>query len=298
MKIIVTGGCGFIGSHIVDRLINDGNEVIVIDDESSVVNEQFYYNDKATYHKIDIADYDKVRPIFDNVDYVYHLAAKSRVQLTIQNPLKTIHTNSYGTAVLLECSREANVKRFIYSSTSSAYGLKNLSPLNEEMHPDCLSPYSVGKVSGEMLCKVYSDLYNLKTVIFRYFNVYGPREPLRGQYAPVIGLFLKKHINNEPLTIIGDGKQRRDFTHVNDAVEANILAMTADLKDQYGTVFNIGSGKNYSILELTEMISNNVEYLPPRPAEAQITLADNSKARKYLNWNPKMDLQQYIKENV
>jgi UDP-glucose 4-epimerase len=300
MKSIVTGGAGFIGSHLVDRLCELGHEVIVIDNESSTVHESFWYNPTVkynnNYYKYDIADYDRIRPLFDGVDYVFHLAAESRIQPAIENPLLCFRTNSFGTAVILQCAREAGVKKVMYSSTSSAYGLKNEPPLEESMPNDCLNPYSVAKTSGEEACKMYTKLFGLPTVIFRYFNVYGPREPLKGPYAPVVGLFIRQHKAGEPLTIVGDGLQRRDFTHVDDVVDANILAMQKDV--QYGTTYNIGTGKNNSVLELAKMISDTVKFIPPRPAEARITLANNTKAKTILGWNPKKEIHEYIRENL
>jgi UDP-glucose 4-epimerase len=301
MKSIVTGGAGFIGSHIVDKLCELGHEVIVIDNETSTVHENFWYNPTVkynnNYYKYDIADYDKIRPLFEGVDYVFHLAAESRIQPAIDNPLLCFRTNSFGTAVILQCAREAGVKRVMYSSTSSAYGLKNTPPLEETMPNDCLNPYSVAKTSGEEACKMYSKLFGLDTVIFRYFNVYGAREPLKGPYAPVVGLFIRQAKAGEPLTIVGDGLQRRDFTHVDDVVDANILAMRCD-KIIAGQTFNIGTGKNHSVLELAKMISNLIKFIPPRPAEARETLANNSKAKSVLGWNSKKQIEDYIRENL
>jgi len=296
MKSLVTGGAGFIGSHIVDKLLELGHTVVIIDNESSKVHEHFYYNLKAEYHKFDIADYENTKELYSGVDYVFHCAAESRIQPTILNPLLTIRTNTLGTGTVLQCAREAGVKKVIYSSTSSGYGLKNTPPLSEVMPDDCLNPYSVSKVSGEKLCSMYTKLFGLKTVIFRYFNVYGPREPLRGPYAPVVGLFIRQHRVGEPLTIVPDGSQRRDFTHVDDVVEANILAMSKDDHDHYGEIFNVGTGKNYSVLELAAMISDNTKMIQPRLGEAYITLADNSKLRDVFGWKPTKDLEIYIKE--
>lgn len=297
MKSIVTGGSGFIGSHIVDKLIELGHEVDVIDNESSEVHEEFYYNPKATYHKLDIAHYNATRHLYNGVDYVFHLAAESRIQPAIANPLLCVFTNTYGTTVVLQCAREAGVKKVIYSSTSSAYGRKNSPPLGEYMPDDCLNPYSVAKSSGEKLCKMYNDLFGLKTITFRYFNVYGPREPLKGPYAPVVGLFLRQRKAGQPLTIVGDGNQRRDFTHVDDVVKANILMMDYD-GEMHGTVFNVGTGKNYSINELAAMISDNVTFIPPRIGEAQETLADITKICSQINWSPTKSIVKYIEENV
>ena len=297
MKCLITGGAGFIGSHIVDALIEKGHEVVVIDNESSEVHDHFYFNDKATYHKLDIADYQATRSVYDGVDYVFHCAAESRIQPAILNPLLAIRTNTLGTGTVLQCSREAGVKKVMYSSTSSGYGLVNEPPLEETMPDDCLNPYSVSKVSGEKLCKMYNDLFGVKTVIFRYFNVYGHREPLKGPYAPVVGLFLRQHRAGQPLTIVPDGTQRRDFTHVEDVVQANLLAMEVD-HEHYGEVFNVGTGTNHSVLELADMISDNTVEVEARIGEAYITLANNQKIRDVLGWSPTKHIGDYVKEEL
>lgn len=295
MKSLVTGGAGFIGSNIVDRLLELGHEVVVIDNESSEAHEVFYWNEMAVNNKIDICDYESIRPLFDGVDYVFHLAAEARIQPAILNPLKAVKTNSLGTATVLQCAREAGVKRVVYSSTSSAYGFNTI-PNHEDQPDDCLNPYSVSKVGGEKLCSMYTDLFNLDTIILRYFNVYGPREPMRGQYAPVIGIFRRQKENNEALTVVGDGDQRRDFTHIYDVVNANILAATEDVdKKFFGTVFNIGTGKNYSVNEIAQMYNHNVTNIPPRVGESKETLANNEKAKKLLGWSPQQSLEEWIK---
>jgi len=297
MKCLVTGGAGFIGSHIVDKLIEKGHEVVVVDNESSEVHDHFYFNDKATYHKLDIADYQATRSVYDGVDYVFHCAAESRIQPAILNPLLAIRTNTLGTGTVLQCSREASVKKIMYSSTSSGYGLVNEPPLEETMPDDCLNPYSVSKVSGEKLCKMYNDLFGVKTVIFRYFNVYGHREPLKGPYAPVVGLFLRQHRAGQPFTIVPDGTQRRDFTHVEDVVQANLLAMEVN-HEHYGEVFNVGTGTNHSVLELAAMISDNTVEVEERMGEAYITLANNQKIRDILGWAPTKHIGDYVKEEM
>ena len=303
MKVIVTGGAGFIGSHIVDRLIEDGHTVIVIDNESAECHNQFYYNDKAHNYKFDICDYENIRPLFDGVDYVFHLAAEARIQPSLTNPLLTVRTNSLGTTTVLQCAREAGVKRVIYSSTSSAYGRKHYlnnfwwKGLSEDMEDDCLTPYSVSKVSGEKMCKMYSKLFGLDTAILRYFNVYGEREPTKGQYAPVIGLFLRQVSQGNPMTIVGDGEQRRDFTYIKDVVDANILCMKCE-GELNGEMFNIGTGKNYSINEIADMIGGGnykVEFIPERKGESRVTLANRSKAENILGWFPKRDLEGYLR---
>jgi len=291
MKCIVTGGSGFIGSHLVDRLVQEGADVYVIDNESATTHDGFYYHEDAYYFKYDIRNYNDIRPIFDDADYVFHLAAESRIQPCIENPLMAVETNTLGTATVLQCAREAGVKKVIYSSTSSAYGLKNKPPQVETMYEDCLNPYSVSKVAGEKLCKMYNDLFGLQTITFRYFNVYGPREPLRGPYAPVVGLFLRQKKANEPLTVVGDGLQTRDFTHVSDVVEANISAMKSDC---HGEIMNVGTGRNISILELAKLISDNITHIDARPGEARNTQANNTKIRALLGWSPKVKLEDYL----
>jgi UDP-glucose 4-epimerase len=298
MKSLVTGGAGFIGSHIVDKLIDLGHEVVVIDNEVSQVHDHFYYNKKAIYYKIDIAEYELTKDLYIGVDYVFHCAAESRIQPTILNPLGAVRTNTLGTATVLQCSREAGVKKVMYSSTSSGYGLKNEPPLSENMPDDCLNPYSVSKIAGEKLCSMYNKLFGVKTIIFRYFNVYGPREPLRGPYAPVVGLFLKQHAAGEDLTIVPDGTQRRDFTHVDDVVSANILAMQVDEHNHYGEVFNVGTGTNHSVLELAALISDKTKMIEPRLGEAYVTLADNTKLKSIFGWKSSKKIEDYIKEKL
>lgn len=294
MKSLVTGGAGFIGSNLVDKLLDLGHEVIVIDNEYSEAHEQFYWNDKAQNYKYDIRDYEKTRPLYDGVDYVFHVAAEARIQPAILNPIEAVSINAVGTCTVLQCSREAGVKRVMYSSTSSAYG-KN-EPANVETQPDdCLNPYSVSKVSGEKLCKMYTELYGLPTIIFRYFNVYGERQPLRGQYAPVIGIFLRQRAAGEPLTIIGNGSQRRDFTHVSDVVSANILAATTDVSDEsFGQVYNVGTGTNYSINQIARMYNHFTVNIPPRPGETTLSLANNRKIKTTFGWEPKTNLKEWI----
>jgi len=296
MKSLVTGGAGFIGSHLVDKLLELGHEVVVIDNEYADCHEQFYWNEKAQNYKYDIRDYENTRPLYEGVDYVFHTAAEARIQPAILNPIEAVSINCVGTVTVLQCAREAGVKKVMYSSTSSGYGFNE--PPNEETQiDDCLNPYSVSKVSGEKLCSMYTKLFGLKTVIFRYFNVYGERSPLRGQYAPVIGIFLRQRGDNESLTIVGDGEQRRDFTHVSDVVQANILAATVDAdKEVYGLVYNVGNGVNYSINEIADSISDNQVNIPPRVGESRITLANNSRLKTTFGWEPKVNLMEWISE--
>ena len=296
MKSLVTGGAGFIGSHIVDKLLEMGHEVVVIDNESAESNEEFYWNDKAQNHKYDIRDYENTRPLYEGVDYVFHTAAESRIQPAILNPIEAVSVNCVGTVTVLQCAREAGVQKVVYSSSSSGYGT-NQPPNIEYQCDDCLNPYSVSKVAGEKLCKMYYDLFGLKTVIFRYFNVYGERQPLKGQYAPVIGIFLRQRADGEALTIVGDGEQRRDFTHVSDVVSANILAATKEVSNKnYGQLYNVGSGVNYTINQIADFISDNHVNIPPRIGESRATLANNQKLRKKFRWEPKVNLMDWISE--
>lgn len=296
MKSLVTGGAGFIGSNLVDKLLELGHEVIVIDNEYSDVHDQFYWRQVSKNYTYDIRDYENTRPLYDGVDYVFHLAAEARIQPAILNPIEAVSINAVGTCTVLQCAREAGVKRVVYSSTSSAYGRNE--PANVETQvDDCLNPYSVSKVSGEKLCKMYTELYGLPTIIFRYFNVYGERQPLRGQYAPVVGIFLRQRANGEPLTIIGDGNQRRDFTYVGDVVNANILAATTEVdSDAFGQVYNVGTGINYSINQIARMISNNTINIVPRPGETRLSLANNQKMKRTFNWQPQVKLEDWIKK--
>jgi len=297
MKSLVTGGAGFIGSHLVDKLLEIGHEVVVIDNESAESNNEFHWNSDAQNYKYDICDYEKTKELYDGVDYVFHLAAEARIQPAIKNPLLAVKTNVLGTATVLQCSRESGVKKVIYSSSSSGYG-HNETPNNENQLDDCLNPYSVSKISGEKLCSMYTKLFGLKTVIFRYFNVYGERQPLKGQYAPVVGIFLRQRSEGNPLTIIGDGEQRRDFTHVSDVINANILAATVNVEDYYyGQLYNVGPGKNYSINEIANVISDNQINIEPRMGEARETLANNNKIKSVFGWYPKVNLIDWIENN-
>lgn len=295
-KVIVTGGAGFIGSNLVDELLAKNFHVIVIDNEFSDAHEQFYWNSKAENYKYDIRDYEKIEPLFRGVKFVFHLAAEARIQPSIISPLTAVDVNVVGTCNVLQAARVNNVDRVIYSSTSSAYGLKNKPPLKEDMQNDCLNPYSVSKVAGESLCKMYTNLFGLKTITFRYFNVYGERQPTKGQYAPVIGLFIRQNLANQPMTVVGDGLQTRDYTHVSDVVAANIAA--SNCLEGFGEIYNIGCGKQYSVLDLVEMINGEHIHIPPRIGESRNTEADISKSKKVLKWSPKIKLEDWLKTTL
>ena len=295
MISLVTGGAGFIGSNLVDYLLSKGHQVVCIDNESAECNDKFYWNDKAWNINADITDYKVMRNAFTNVDYVFHLAAEARLQPAIKNPIEAVYKNCVGTTTVLQCAREAGVKRVVYSSTSSGYG-NNSSPNIETQPDDCLNPYSASKVAAEKFCKMYSDLYGLETVVLRYFNVFGERSPTRGQYAPVIGIFQRQRDAEEPLTIVGDGTQRRDFIYVGDVARANELAaLMPGVKDHLGHVVNVGSGVNYSVQEIADAISDNQTYIPKRDGEMETTWSNIDKVNKVIGWRPEVDVLEWIK---
>jgi UDP-glucose 4-epimerase len=294
---LVTGGAGFIGSNVVDALLRQNHSVVVVDDESATSNTQFY-RPKGNYYKVDICDYPAMDNIFKRHEptCILHLAAKARIQPSIQNPEATINTNMMGTLNLLKLGHKYGANRLVLSSTSAVYGLKNVPPLKEDMPRQCLNPYSISKASAEDLCTFYYKVHGFKTIILRYFNVFGPRQPLKGDYAPVVGLFLRQREAGTPLTIVGDGSQTRDFTHVTDVVAANILASTT-FANVFGSAVNIGSGESCSVLQLAKMLDCPYEFIPARPGEMQDTRADITKGRQLLEWSPTLDIEQYIHDN-
>ena len=295
IKSLVTGGAGFIGSNLVDHLLSKGHQVVCVDNESAECNDKFYWNPKAINVKGDVTDYKFMKNVFSHTDYVFHLAAEARLQPAIKNPIEAVYKNCVGTTTVLQCAREAGVKRVVYSSTSSGYGF-NPSPNIETQPDDCLNPYSASKVAAEKFCKMYSDLYGLETVVLRYFNVFGERSPTRGQYAPVIGIFQRQRDAGEPLTIVGDGTQRRDFIYVGDVARANELAaLMPGVKDHLGQVFNVGSGINYSVQEIADAISDNQTYIPKRDGEMETTWSNIDKVNKVIGWKPEVDVLEWIK---
>ena len=287
---LVTGGCGFIGGHIVDRLVSMSHNVTVIDDLSAPENETFHYNEKARYFKQDISKSD-CSSLFQGIDCVFHLAARSRIQPTIGNPSECFEVNVIGTQRILEWCRTYSVKKVVYSGTSSLYGHQNIIPFTPAMSPDCLNPYSMSKWMGEQVCKLYYQLYGIESIVLRYFNVFGPREPIKGVYAPVIGLFKRQVKSGMPMTIVGDGSQRRDFTYIDDVVDANMSALVADVR--FG-IYNVGTGKNYSINEIADMVGKEKIYIHERPAEVKETLADINLTLQDLGWSPSIDISKII----
>ena len=295
---LITGGAGFIGSNLADELLKMGHKVTVVDNEYSDAHDQFYWNENTYNVNCDIRDYKTLKNCMHGVDYVFHFAAEARIQPAIKNPIEAVSINSLGTCTVLQCAREAGVKKVMYSSTSAGYGL-NPYPNVETQPDDCLNPYSVSKIAGEKLCKMYTDLFDLPTVVFRYFNVYGERAPRKGQYAPVIGIFQRQKEAGEPLTIVGDGEQRRDFVYVKDVARANIMAAISNPDPEaYGQVYNVGSGVNLSVNDIASFISDDVVYIPPRIGEARNSLANIDKIEKTFAWKPQMSVEEWIKGHV
>lgn len=295
-KCLVTGGAGFIGSVLVDKLIELGNKVICIDNESAK-NEIFYWNSKASNIKENILKFEKINRYFQDVDFVFHLAAESRITNAIENPTHTYEINLIGTENILKSCLIHNVKRFVLSSTSSVYGL-NKAPNVETDSFDCLNPYSLSKLFSEQLSNYYNKNFNLPVTILRYFNVFGARAPSNGQYAPVTGIFMKQFKQNKSLTIVGDGSSLRDFVHVDDVVKANIMFIDQKQKIEFNDTFNVGSGENISVKSIADMISNNQIFVPPRSGEAKITLANIEKIKKITGWKPSISISKWISDNI
>lgn len=284
MRCIVTGGAGFVGSNLVDKLIEQGNEVIVIDNFNT--GKESNLNPKAKlWRKRDGAGGDICTFFVQGndvpkgpIDVVFHLAALARIQPSFKNPVGTYDANSTGTIVALEIARKYNA-RLVYAGSSSVY------------HDSFANPYSYTKWLGEQHCKLYNKLYEVPVAIARFFNVYGPRQIEKGNMATVIGIFERQYRKGEPLTVTGDGKKRRDFTHVSDIVNGLI---TMAEENWYGAIFDLGTSRNYSILEVAEMFKAKVEFIPDRPGEAQDTMADTKFTKKMLGWKPTIKLSDYI----
>jgi UDP-glucose 4-epimerase len=286
---LVTGGAGFIGSNIVDRLIKDGHSVSIIDNLSTGKEENI--NPKAKFFKVDITSPDAAAA-FKDVNVVFHTAAKARVQPSIEDPVGYCNVNTRGTLNMLKMAVDAGAKRFVYSASSSAYGTPRNLPQSETEPTDPLSPYGVQKLVGELYSTMFNKVYGLETVSLRYFNVYGERQVLKGAYSLVMGIFANQALNGEPMTIYGDGEQRRDFTYVGDVVDANVRAAFSE-KVGNGEVINVGNGDNRSVNQLADMIGGERVHLEPR-IEPMATLADNSKARELLGWKPTMKIEDWV----
>jgi nucleoside-diphosphate-sugar epimerase len=282
-KVIVTGGCGFIGSNLVDILVSKGHEVTVID--NLITGKEENANEDASYI---YEDYREVlsnpsRYFLDKGEYdtIFHLAAMPRIQPSFDDPLYTFNNNAYGTAILCDFAKQHDIK-IVYAGSSSFYG------------GVYLNPYSFSKWVGEEICQMYSKIYGISSCVARFFNVYGPRHLKTGPYSTVVGVFEEQYDNSQPLTVTGDGEQRRDFTHVYD-ICSGLIAMS-DARHN-GEIFNLGTGKNYSINELANLFPNStIKYIPKRPGEAKETLADISKAASLLNYEPVNNLQEYVRD--
>jgi|TARA_R100001079_G_C4448420_1_gene152349 UDP-glucose 4-epimerase len=293
MKYVVVGGAGFIGSHIVDKLVEQNHEVVIIDNLSTGKMENV--NPKASVEYIDISNVNEcpnMVEIMSGADALFLLAAKARVQPSIENPVEYETNNTIGTLNVLKCASDAGVRRVVYSASSSAYGNTEKLPSVESDPINPMSPYGAQKYYGEVMCKMFSEVYGLETVSLRYFNIYGERQNVGGAYAMVIGIFADQKLRGEVMTINGDGEQRRDFTYVGDVVNANILASQSENVGN-GEVINIGNGDNRSINDIADMIGGERIHREP-VIEPKETLADNSLAEKLLGWKPTQNIEDWV----
>jgi UDP-glucose 4-epimerase len=292
--VLVTGGAGFIGSHLVDALIGRGRRVRILDNLST--GRRRNLNLDAELIEADLRDLHSIRPVFRDVDTVFHAAALARVPLSIEKPIETHTVNALGTLNVLIAARDARVRRFVFSGSSSVYGNQPALPLREEMKPAPLNPYALQKLIGEEYCRLFHQLYGMEILTLRYFNVFGPRMTTAGAYVTVIGVFLHERREGKPLPIHGDGNQSRDFTHVRDVVRANLLAMDSEVAD--GRALNIGRGTAVSINRVAAIIGGPVEYLPSRLGDMLHTLADYSQAESILGWRPEVTTEDGINELI
>jgi len=295
MKFVVTGGAGFIGSHIVDLLVLEGETVHIVDNFST--GKRSRVNRKAILHEVNILDSKKLVNIFKGSFGIFHTAADPRMLYSLKEPKITHDVNATGTLNVLLAARDAGVSKVVYSSSSAVYGNANSMPLDEGTNSLPVIPYAIQKRVGEDYCRMMRVFYNLDTVSLRYFNVYGPRQntSVNGSYATVIGIFLKQKKEGRPLTIVSDGKQRRDFVHVMDVARANLLAMKSK-KVGKGEVINIGSGQSYSVLEIARTIGGPKVFVEPRPWDVKDSLADISGAKKLINWSPEITLENGVRD--
>jgi len=290
-KCIVTGGAGFIGSHVVDKLIALGHQVVVID--NLLLGNKDFVNPQAEFHQVDIRDKEKLTELFVGAVVIFHLAADPRLPTSIEDPITTHEINVTGTINVLQAAVEAKVKKVVFSSSCASYGDVSI-PIKEEyqgqVNPP--SPYGLHKLIGELYCRLYSQLFSLETVCLRYFNVFGPRKTAGGSYPMVIPTFLKQKSEKKPLTIVGDGEQTRDYVYVSDVVEANLKAWHSDVKKGEG--INIGSGQQVSVNEIAKIIGGATSQGPERKGEMRFIQADNTKAKQLLGWEPTVSLEEGI----
>ncbi len=297
-NIIVTGGAGFIGTHLVDLLVQKNFNVFSVDNYHAFWGNKpsERLNKKAHYLKCDIRSYEKLNKIFAKIKplFVFHVAALARIQPSIADPQKYLEVNSLGTLNVLRAAKNCRASRVIYSASSSAYGLNPI-PSKENMCPNPLNPYAKTKLDGEQWMKIFAEIYGIETVSLRYFNVYGPKNTFVGSYTTVITKFLHQRKNKKPMTIVGDGNQTRDYTHVRDVVRANYLAAISK-KVGRGEVINIGCGRRYSVNFIARTIGGRTVHVSSRPGESRNTLADWSLAKKLLGWRPTVKLEDGICE--
>jgi len=296
MKVLVTGGAGFIGSNLVNKLVELDYQVEVIDNNLSDAGK---INKKANYHQYDLSDvnnFNQVSRILNSVDSVFHLAAKARVQPSIDDPVGYELNNTLSTVNILKACVDSDVRRFVYSSSSSVYGDNDNMPLKENFKPNPLSPYGAQKYYGEILCNTFAEVYDIETISLRYFNVYGEGQNIGGAYSLVIGIFFDQMLKGKPLTIRGDGTQKRDFTYVGDVVNANILASKSRMVGS-GEVLNIGNGDNRTINQIADLFDIEKKYIEP-VLEPKETLADIKLAKDLLNWEPTTSVDSWIKQQI
>ena len=301
-RVVVTGGAGFIGSHLAEELARRGYYVIILDDVSTgkIENiELLLKQGTVEFIQGSITDFPLLRKLFQGIDYVFHQAAIPSVARSIENPQVTHEVNVTGTLKVILAARDNRVRKVIYASSSSVYGDTPTLPKSEDMVPNPQSPYAVTKLAGEFYCRVFQEVYGLPAVCLRYFNVYGPRQDPHSQYAAVIPSFIKRVSEKSPPIIFGDGEQTRDFTFVKDAVEANLLAAESNTTG----IFNIGGGESISINQLArltvKLIGSNIEpiYAEPRPGDIRHSLADISRAKGF-GYNPKYSLEEGLRETI
>ena len=302
-RVIVTGGAGFIGSHLVERLLKEGHEVIVLDNFSTGRPENLAHlagSTRLQVQQVDVTDHRAIQPFFKGVDWVFHLAALADIVPSIQQPYAYHKANVDGTIAVLEAARSADVGRFIYVASSTCYGIPDEFPTPETAPPRPMYPYALTKYVGEQYVLHWNKLYKFPCLSLRFFNVYGPRSRTSGTYGAVFGVFLAQKLAGKPFTVVGDGMQTRDFTFVTDAVGALIVAAESSLT---GKVFNAGSGNTYSVNRLVELLENEagVVYVPKRPGEPDCTLADIDRIKAELGWFPRVSLEegvQILLENI
>ncbi len=294
MKCIVTGGAGFIGSHLVDRLLDDGHKVTVLDNFSTGRRNTLDHvksNANLSIHNVDIAEFETISAHFARVDWVFHVAALADIVPSIENPLAYHRSNVDGTVNVLEASRRNGIKRFIYTASSSCYGIPNIYPTPESADIRPQYPYALTKYLGEECVMHWYEVYKIPVVSLRLFNVFGPRSRTSGTYGAVFGVFLAQKLRKKPFTVVGDGTQTRDFVFVTDVARALVMAADSNIK---GEILNIGSGYTYSINQLVQLLGGEVVYIPKRPGEPDCTHADTTKVRNLLGWTPQVSFEQGV----